>query len=854
MPTLDAEGGIVIDVGTAVAPLPGEQIGQLQTKQYETLSSSDIDTLTIGTGSSPSLTIQRVVAGSTVGSWQWTMDSSNNLILDRVTGTGIYVWNEVGASVDFRMEGDTDTEVFFLDGSENRVGFSTTTPATLVDIQGALTVNGILSQDDVTDTTSTTTGSIHTDGGIGIAKALWVGTTSRLVGNVTIDAGLLAAGNDQGAIGASGTAFSDLFLASGAVINFAAGDVTITHATDKLTLGGTTVEFDFANHEMTNVDINSGAIDGTTIGAASVAAGSFSAVVGTTGTYSGILSVDDTTDSTSTTTGSIHTDGGLGVVLDTFLGADVTITDQVTIGGSIEAGSIFNIEPGVAARDILTSVGTGLHIEADSQAINATGNGETVAIGALAFFGIPTWTSVGTTFTISDAATLYVQGPPVGSTNVTHTREYALWVDAGDTRLDGDLILDGTPELFINDTTNANMTIGLTINQGANDDVILALKSSDVAHGLTSTLETDTYYQIQKANATLGGAFIRTLGEDSASLQVVWQTRTSGGQADTTKSTLGRSLIEFVAEEHDGADSATNVTADGNVFGVRALVGGAFITRFIVDEDGDTWQNGSIFVNESANANMTIGLTINQAGNEDQSFCIKNTDVGHGLTTITDIDVETDDVLTIRKAQTFGGAILQATHNDASNTPTFRFLAYGGTATAVKTTSGRSLIEFDAYEHNGANALANIAANGNVFGIRAQVGGAIVARFIVDEDGDIFTVTVVDVTGTGNAVPSTAFDEYDDAQLIRALDVARTPAALIRSQWDEHVRYNEQSLIDADILGAPIDEGGMTNVTQLQRLHNGAIWQAYVERQEMKEVIARQLGRIKKLERLLPAA
>ncbi|MAH47768.1 hypothetical protein CMI37_18245, partial [Candidatus Pacearchaeota archaeon] len=36
---------------------------------------------------------------------------------------------------------------------------------------------------------------------------------------------------------------------------------------------------------------------------------------------------------------------------------------------------------------------------------------------------------------------------------------------------------------FMNDTANGNMTQGLTINQGANDDEILALKSSDVAHG-----------------------------------------------------------------------------------------------------------------------------------------------------------------------------------------------------------------------------------------------------------------------------------------------------------------------------------------------------------------------------------
>lgn len=51
------------------------------------------------------------------------------------------------------------------------------------------------------------------------------------------------AADDGLALGLSGTAFADLFLASGAVINFNAGDVTITHSSNALTIAGGVVEF-----------------------------------------------------------------------------------------------------------------------------------------------------------------------------------------------------------------------------------------------------------------------------------------------------------------------------------------------------------------------------------------------------------------------------------------------------------------------------------------------------------------------------------------------------------------------------------------------------------------------------------
>lgn len=140
-------------------------------------------------------------------------------------------------------------------------------------------------------------------------------------------------------------------------------------------------------------------------------------------------------------------------------------------------------------------------------------------------------------------------------------------------------------------TVNAQMTVGITINQAGNDDEILAFKSSDVGHGYTSVAETDTYGFFAKASGTKGGLKIVGVAEDTDTTRTMaFQAR--GGTATTTVGANAVGLVDFYIDEHDGANAAANITDSGIILTVRARVGGSYVCRWHLDEDGDSWQSG----------------------------------------------------------------------------------------------------------------------------------------------------------------------------------------------------------------------------------------------------------------------
>jgi hypothetical protein len=216
----------------------------------------------------------------------------------------------------------------------------------------------------------------------------------------------------------------------------------------------------------------------------------------------------------------------------------------------------------------------------------------------------------------------------------------------------------------------------------------------------------------------------------------------------------------------------------------------------------------------------TGGLTLNQGANDDNIFTLKSSDVAHGITGAAD----TDTYFNIAKTAANEGGV-RITAFSETNTDVLRMFGIGTGEQDGESTSHGATVEIIGGKKNNAS-IADLSGDGNLFACRQYSG---TTALIIKGDGEIFSNQSATV-GT--------FDAYEDAQLVRAYDLNHMQG-VINSKFDKFVQYNADDLQKAKLIGTDDDGNAtpMVNVTGMQRLHNGAIWQQYEKTQRLTQAM-----------------
>lgn len=212
---------------------------------------------------------------------------------------------------------------------------------------------------------------------------------------------------------------------------------------------------------------------------------------------------------------------------------------------------------------------------------------------------------IGTVINAND----YVPGSAAGDVAFrSYGYHYVFSFDSGGTRhaTMGASLVAFLPRLAVGTLgANAQSTLGLTINQGAADDEIVSLKSSDVAHGMTTITETDTFLAVTKQSATDGGATIRGLTEGTLGLRLAGA-QTTG---NATQSTAGVGCVALMASLKSGTSFGANGVNDNLV-----TIQDHATTRFIFRADGSAFEDvGTAFTNFDAHDDVALLTDISRA-------------------------------------------------------------------------------------------------------------------------------------------------------------------------------------------------------------------------------------------------
>ena len=158
---LSVSGGVLsTTLGTAVSSseISDDEILEIDLKVSNTAASGQILTYNSSTGGFTWVDTTGVGLWTDGGTFAYLTTTTDDLVLGGTTvatadiffgDDGSAIFNEQGNDVDFRIEGDTDVNLFFVDASTNRIGVGTSVPLSLLHIGSAGTPGSIDGTDDL---------------------------------------------------------------------------------------------------------------------------------------------------------------------------------------------------------------------------------------------------------------------------------------------------------------------------------------------------------------------------------------------------------------------------------------------------------------------------------------------------------------------------------------------------------------------------------------------------------------------------------------------------------------------------------------------------------------------------------
>jgi len=492
------------------------------------------------------------------------IDGTANLDVVDIDGAftqdGGAVFNEDSADVDFRVESNGNTHMLFVDAGNDRVGIGTSSPGLqfVVNAADGKSDNAYVSyigNQEVTDDRSY---------GLQIVAGSTVNDAPLFIQDHDGSNDLMIV-RGNGAVGIGGTAPTELleiFSSSTPAIQLTQTGGTSYNGGIKLAGNDLEIRGSSGIMEFYNGGNNDG--DSATLRMAITAAGNVGIATGTT--VNNKFQVQ------------VATDHRIGFWGDTNYSAIQSVNDansaQMPLRFDATAYSFYgtsttwNHSPEISASDSSTSATFGLKIT------NSSSTSDTIA---------------GIIFKNYDNNAAWIRSTRTGSAEGNLIFGTNSGGGIAESNIGEKMRITAGGNVSINDN-DPEGTMGLTINQGGNDDIILSLKSSDIAHGVTDYAETDTYGFMKKYSASQGGLVIggMTTHERPVALQAYgnYYATPAGGTA------VDKCAIQMMTYEVSGT-GITNVGSNESIFSVRTQKGGSMQTVFIVDTEGDLHADGS---------------------------------------------------------------------------------------------------------------------------------------------------------------------------------------------------------------------------------------------------------------------